>query len=167
MTHADIVAGELGLQPSQTAAVAALLAEGATVPFIARYRKERTDSLDEVRIAEIRDRLASLAALDQRRGAILESLDGRGLLTDELRRAILAATTLTALEDVYLPYRPRRRTRATMARERGLEPLADLLWTRATPTGTCPTSRPPWPAPATSWPNGSARTPPRATSCAG
>jgi protein Tex len=129
MTHHDIVSGELGLQPRQTAAVAALLAEGATVPFIARYRKERTDSLDEVLITEIRDRLAALAALDRRRDVILTSLQERELLTDELRRAILAAPTLTALEDAYLPYRPRRRTRAALARERGLEPLADLLWT--------------------------------------
>ncbi|MDY0110979.1 MAG: Tex family protein [Candidatus Krumholzibacteria bacterium] len=128
MTHADLIAREMQIAPRQTAAVAALLAEGATVPFIARYRKEQTGSLDEVRIAEIRDRLADLAALDQRREAILKSLRERDLLTDALHAGILATATLTALEDVYLPYRPKRRTRATVARERGLEPLAELLW---------------------------------------
>ncbi len=128
MTHTALIAQELSLAPHQAAAVATLLAEGATVPFIARYRKELTGSLDEVQITTIRDRLADLAALDQRREAILKSLAERELLTDELRARIQAAATLTALEDVYLPHRPKRRTRATIARERGLEPLADLLW---------------------------------------
>ena len=110
------------------AATARLFAEGATVPFIARYRKEATGSLDEVAITTIRDRLLSLAELDQRREAILKSLEERNLLTDELKAAIAGAETLTALEDIYLPYRPKRRTRATIAREKGLEPLADLLF---------------------------------------
>jgi uncharacterized protein len=127
MTHTDLVARELQTTARQVQAVAALLQDGATVPFIARYRKEATGSLDEVQITAIRDRLADLAALDQRREAILKSLDERELLTDELRAAVHGAATMTALEDVYLPYRPKRRTRATMARERGLEPLADLL----------------------------------------
>ncbi|MBD3220020.1 RNA-binding transcriptional accessory protein, partial [bacterium] len=126
--HLDRAARDLSLDRRGVAAVAGLLAEGATVPFIARYRKERTGSLDEVAITAVRDRLADLAALDQRREAILASLTERELLTDELRRDVLAAGTMTALEDVYLPYRPKRRTRATVARERGLEPLADLLW---------------------------------------
>jgi protein Tex len=128
LSHHDLIARELAVTPRQTAAVAALLTTGATVPFIARYRKEATGSLDEVQITAIRDRLADLAALDQRREAILRSLAERELLSDALRREIMAAPTLTALEDAYLPYRPKRRTRATMARERGLEPLADLLW---------------------------------------
>ena len=128
MTHENRIAHELSLRPQQTAAVASLLTEGATVPFIARYRKEMTGSLDEVQITAIRDRLADLAALDQRREAILKSLVERDLLNDELKAAVLGAETLTALEDIYLPYRPKRRTRATMARERGLEPLAELLW---------------------------------------
>jgi len=128
MTHENHIARELSLRPQQTAAVASLLAEGATVPFIARYRKEMTGSLDEVQITAIRDRLADLAALDQRREAILKSLAERDLLSDELKATVLGAETLTALEDIYLPYRPKRRTRATMARERGLEPLAELLW---------------------------------------
>jgi len=120
-------ARDLALAPGAVTAVAGLLADGATVPFIARYRKEATGSLDEVQIAAIRDRLADLAALEARREAILGSLTERELLTDELRATILAAGTMTALEDAYLPYRPKRRTRATMARERGLEPLAALL----------------------------------------
>ena len=135
MTHTDLVARELQTTTGQVQAVAALLQDGATVPFIARYRKEATGSLDEVQITAIRDRLADLAALDQRREAILKSLDERELLTDDLRAAVLGAATMTALEDVYLPHRPKRRTRATMARERGLEPLADLLQAQDRATG--------------------------------
>jgi uncharacterized protein len=126
--HVTQIAGELGLAAAQVQAVAGLLAEGGTVPFVARYRKEATGSLDEVAITAIRDRLAQLAELDQRRTAILASLEERGLLTDELRARVLAAATLAALEDVYLPFRPKRRTRAMLARERGLEPLAERLW---------------------------------------
>jgi protein Tex len=122
------IAGELKVQPRQVAATAKLFAEGATVPFIARYRKEATGSLDEVAITSIRERLLSLAELDQRRDAILKSLAERNLLTDELKSAIANSETLTALEDIYQPYRPKRRTRATIAKERGLEPLADLLF---------------------------------------
>ena len=123
-----LIAGELGINVHQVKSVESMLAEGATIPFMARYRKERTGSLDEVVIAEIRDRLAKMAALDSRREAILKSLEERGLLTDELRVAVEAAAAMTALEDIYLPYRPKRRTRATIARERGLEPLALLLF---------------------------------------
>ncbi|MDB6031851.1 MAG: binding domain protein [Verrucomicrobiales bacterium] len=122
------VAGELKIQPRQVAATARLFAEGATVPFIARYRKEATGMLDEVAITSIRDRLTALVELDQRRDAILKSLEERKLLTDELKSAILKAETLTALEDIYQPYRPKRRTRATIAKEQGLEPLADLIF---------------------------------------
>jgi uncharacterized protein len=126
--HILKIAGELKVQPRQVTATAKLFAEGATVPFIARYRKEATGSLDEVAITSIRERLLSLAELDQRREAILKSLTGRNLLTDELKAAIAGAETLTALEDVFQPYRPKRRTRATIAKELGLEPLADLLF---------------------------------------
>jgi len=122
------IATELLLRPNQVEATAHLLDDGATVPFIARYRKERTGSLDEVTIASIRDRLAQLRALDERRRAIIDSLIERDLLTDELRTAIDRAGTLAELEDLYLPYRPKRRTRAMIARERGLEPLAELLF---------------------------------------
>jgi protein Tex len=97
------------------------------VPFVARYRKEATGSLDEVAIAAIRDRLAQLDALDQRRQAIVASLDERNLLTDVLQAKLDAAETLAVLEDVYLPFRPKRRTRATLARDRGLEPLAEII----------------------------------------
>jgi len=124
----DQIARELGLNVWQVEACAALLAEDATVPFIARYRKEATGTLDEVAVTAIRDRLAALAELDARREAILKSLTERELLTDELKDKIMAAETMTALEDIYLPYRPKRRTRATIAKERGLEPLALALW---------------------------------------
>jgi uncharacterized protein len=125
---AEHIARDLGLQVAQVAATATLLAEGATIPFIARYRKEATGSLDEVRITEIRDRLERLQAVSERREAILRSLEERNLLTEELRDALESAETLAGLEDVYQPHRPKRRTRAMTARERGLEPLADLLW---------------------------------------
>ena len=112
----------------QVAATVSLLDDGATVPFIARYRKENTASLDEVAITSIRDRLSQIRELRARRTAILESLENRGLLIDELRQAVLAAQTMAELEDIYLPYRPKRRTRATIAKEKGLEPLALHLW---------------------------------------
>lgn len=112
----------------QVAATVSLLDDGATVPFIARYRKENTASLDEVAITSIRDRLSQIRELRARRVAILESLEKRGLLIDELRQAVLAAQTMAELEDIYLPYRPKRRTRATIAKEKGLEPLALHLW---------------------------------------
>ncbi len=127
-SHVERIAGELNVAPRQVAATATLLGEGATVPFISRYRKEATGSLDEVAITAIRDRLARLAELDDRRAAILASLQERELLTDGLAAAVAAADSMTALEDVYAPYRPKRRTRATIAREAGLEPLADRIF---------------------------------------
>jgi uncharacterized protein len=129
--HVARIAQELAIRPDQVQAAAALLAEGASVPFIARYRKEATGSLDEVAIAAIRDRLARLDALEQRRQAITASLQERDLLTDDLRARLAAAETSSALEDVYLPFRPKRRTRATIARDRGLEPLAELILRQA------------------------------------
>ncbi len=126
----DFVAVELRLSPRQVDAVSDLLSEGATVPFIARYRKEKTGSLDEVAIASIRDRLKQLAALAERKEAIVASLAERDLLTPDLQAAVDAAATMTALEDLYLPYRPKRRTRAMIAREKGLEPLANLVFTQ-------------------------------------
>lgn len=127
-THIDTIAQELGLAPKQVHATAALLEEDATVPFIARYRKEMTGSLDEVAITAIRDRLAQLVELDRRRETVLKSIADQGKLTDELKAKILAADSLTVLEDLYLPYKPKRRTRATIAKERGLEPLAQRIW---------------------------------------
>ena len=123
----DRIGAELNISPRQVAAVAKLLAEGCTVPFIARYRKEVHGNLDEVQIGAIQERLAYHRELEARREAILSSIIQQGKLTDELKAQILACTTRTALEDLYLPYRPKRRTRAMVARERGLEPLADLI----------------------------------------
>ena len=115
---------ELKISPRQIMAVARLLAEGNTIPFIARYRKEVHGNLDEVQIGKIQERLAYHRELDERRQTILKSIDGQGKLTDELKAKILACSTKAALEDLYLPYKPKRRTRAMIARERGLEPLA-------------------------------------------
>ncbi|MBN2182464.1 MAG: RNA-binding transcriptional accessory protein [Sedimentisphaerales bacterium] len=122
------IATELSIRSHQVEATAALLDNGATVPFIARYRKEATGSLDEVAITGIRDSLERLRELDARRESIISSLDERQLLTDELRDKINQAETMTILEDIYLPYRPKRRTRATIAREKGLEPLAEMIF---------------------------------------
>ena len=127
-THIPKIAQELSLTEKQVQATADLLNEEATVPFIARYRKEVTGSLDEVAITAIRDRLDQLMELDKRREAVLKSLEERGQLTDELKERILSAETMVVLEDIYLPYRPKRRTRATVAKERGLEPLAIRLF---------------------------------------
>ncbi|MEQ8213033.1 MAG: Tex family protein [Smithellaceae bacterium] len=118
------IAGELAISAQQVSDTAQMIAEGATVPFIARYRKEVTGSLDEVAITTIRDRLEQLEELDNRRAAIIKSLNERNLLTPELEEKIAAAETMSVLEDIYLPFRPKRRTRATIAREKGLEALA-------------------------------------------
>ena len=122
------VAGELSLPPDRVAAALALFGEGATLPFIARYRKELTGGLDEIQLRDIRDRTAYLINLEERRAFILESVEGQGVLTPELAQRIREAETKQVLEDLYLPFRPKRRTRATVARERGLEPLAEALW---------------------------------------
>lgn len=127
-SHVDIIGRELNVNLVQVQAVADLLAEGATVPFIARYRKEATGSLDETQITAIRDRLNQLAEMDRRREAILASLEKHGHLTDELKEKVMAAETMAILEDIYLPYRPKRRTKATIAREKGLEPLAEQIF---------------------------------------
>ncbi len=121
------VAAELKLRPAQVAATAQLFAEGGTVPFIARYRKEATGELDEVAITAIRDRMLQLGELDTRRSAIVKSLEERNLMTDKLREQIAKAETMARLEDIFAPYRPKRRTRATIAKEKGLEPLADWI----------------------------------------
>ncbi len=126
--HVLRLATELNVKVFQVAATAQLLAEGATVPFIARYRKEVTGELDEVQVLAIRDRLDQLKAIDERRASILASLKERNLLTPALEKAINAADSVTALEDIYLPFRPKKRTRATIAREKGLEPLAEVIF---------------------------------------
>jgi uncharacterized protein len=125
--HHFKIAQELSVSSKQVAATVGLLDEGATVPFISRYRKELTGSLDEVQITAIRDRIQQLRDLDKRREAILKSLTDMGKLTPELELQINESETMVALEDIYLPYRPKRKTRATAAREKGLQPLADLI----------------------------------------
>jgi protein Tex len=132
--HIQKIAAELKVQPRQVLSTARLFAEGATVPFIARYRKEATGSLDEVAITTIRERLIGLAEFDQRRDSIVKSLEERNLLTDKLKADIAAADNLTRLEDIYQPFRPKRRTRAMIAKEQGLEPLADLLFAQQVAT---------------------------------
>ena len=130
--HINKISRELNLRENQISATAGLLAEGSTVPFIARYRKEVTGALDEVAITAIRDRLIQLQQLDERKVAVLESIEKQGKLTDELKEKINACETMAVLEDLYLPYKPKRRTRATMAREKGLEPLAELIFEQKT-----------------------------------
>jgi uncharacterized protein len=128
--HDSTIAKELGITAKQVTATVGLLDDGATVPFLARYRKEVTGGLDEVVITSIRDRVAQLRELDKRRAVILASIEEQGKLTDELQGQIHAATSMTKLEDLYLPHRPKRLTRAMIAKERGLEPLALSLWTQ-------------------------------------
>ena len=125
MNYAAIIAKRLELNTRGVEKTIELLEQGATVPFIARYRKEATGSLTEVQIAAIRDLLLKLKELDKRREAVCASIEEQGKMTDELRRSLEAAETLTDLEDLYLPYRPKRRTRATIAIEKGFEPVAD------------------------------------------
>ena len=127
MNYATTIAEQLNLGPRQVEKTIELLEQGATIPFIARYRKEVTGSLNEVQITAIRDLLVKLKELDKRREAILASINEQGKLTPDLEQQILAAANMTELEDLYLPYKPKRRTRATMAIERGLEPLANEL----------------------------------------
>jgi uncharacterized protein len=122
--HAAYIAAELGIGEKHVRATGQLLDDGATVPFLARYRKEATGGLDEVQIIAIRDRMEQLRDMDKRRETILRSLENQGKLTEELRERVHAAATLAQLEDIYLPYRPKRRTRGMMAKEKGLEPLA-------------------------------------------
>lgn len=123
----SLIAAELTVQPRQVAAAVALLDEGATVPFIARYRKEVTDNLDDTQLRTLEERLLYLRDMEERRLTILASIEEQGKLTPELRTAIEAAETKQTLEDLYLPYKPKRRTRAQIARECGLEPLAQAL----------------------------------------
>lgn len=124
----EIIAGELDLQYGQVRAVIEMLDEGGTVPFISRYRKERTGNLDEVQITAIRDRSTQLRELAKRRESILKSIEEQGKLSEDLKAAIDGAQTMAELEDLYLPYKPKRRTKAMIAREAGLEPLAELIY---------------------------------------
>ncbi|MEH2244919.1 Tex family protein [Nostoc sp.] len=123
----QLLATEINLKPHQVQNALELLAEGATIPFIARYRKERTDEMNEVQLRELADRYTYLTELEERKSVILNAIADQGKLTDELKAKILSCLQKTELEDLYLPYRPKRRTRATIAREKGLEPLAEFI----------------------------------------
>ena len=127
MRHEERIANELSIAAKQVVSTIQLLDDGATVPFISRYRKEVTGSLDDLQVAAIRDRITQLRDLDARREAILKSIKEQEKLTPELEKAINAAETMAVLEDLYLPYKPKRKTRASMAKEKGLEPLANKL----------------------------------------
>jgi uncharacterized protein len=126
-TISATIAAELDIRPDQVEATLDLFAEGATVPFVARYRKERTGNLDEVQLRQIAERHQYLTELEDRRQTVLGEIEAQGKLTADLKTAILACQQKTELEDLYLPYRPKRRTRATMAKEKGLEPLAQCI----------------------------------------
>src|SRR5690606_5764883 len=125
------LAQELNLALSSIRSVVALQAEGATVPFIARYRKEKTGGLDEVQIRTIFERRAYLVELETRRASVIAEIKKQGKLSAELEKGLLSATTKAELDDLYLPYQPKRRTKAMIAKERGLEPLSDLIWEQA------------------------------------
>lgn len=131
MTYSDTIASLLHVKPSQVEATIRLLDEGNTVPFISRYRKEMTGTLDDEQVRIVADEVVRLRTIDERRVAILKSIEEQGKLTEELKASIDAAETLTALEDLYAPYKPKRRTRAMMAREKGLQGLADLILSQA------------------------------------
>jgi len=175
------IARSLNLPLHSLTAVIGLLNEGGTVPFIARYRKEATFNLDEVQIRDIEDKLGYFRELVSRRETILASILEQGKLSDELKARIEATYDKAELKDLYLPYRPKRRTKATIARDRGLQPLADYLWAQqggdSPSTITRPRSsmqkrrwllsRMPWKAPGTSSPRISARTRTCARLCAG
>ncbi len=122
------ISEEFSLTKTVVAAVADLLAEGSTIPFIARYRKEKTGSMDEVMIANIRDRIEQLQELDKRKESVISSIEKQGKLTPDLLGLIVSAETIAELEDIYLPFRPKRKTRASMAKEKGLEPLAEKIF---------------------------------------
>src|SRR5512142_1396755 len=131
MSYAETIAKLLGLRTNQVAAAIELFDEGNTIPFVARYRKEATGTLDEEQLRQIETALERARALDERRATVLASIEEQSKLTDELRLKIQAAETMTALEDLYLPYKPKRRTRASIAREKGLQGLADLILQQA------------------------------------
>ncbi len=136
MDFAKTLAAEFKLAPERVAAAIALIDEGNTIPFIARYRKEATGSMDDQVLRELNDRLAYLRNLQQRKAEVAASITEQEKMTDEIRAALDAALTLAAVEDIYRPFKPKRRTRATMAREKGLEPLAEILWAQEVQSGS-------------------------------
>jgi protein Tex len=127
MNFSQEIAHQLSIRPEQSAATIELLDAGNTIPFIARYRKEATQGLDEEQLRQLSELLDKLRLLDERRQAVLKSIAEQGKLTPELQMQIEAAATMTVLEDLYAPYKPKRRTRASIAKEKGLQPLADLI----------------------------------------
>ena len=129
--YSSIISKQLSIKPSQAAATIGLLDDGNTIPFIARYRKEATGTLDEEQLRTISSELERLRALDERRTSIMASIEEQGKMTEELSKKLLAVSTMTELEDLYAPYKPKRKTRASVARERGLQPLADLILQQA------------------------------------
>ncbi len=124
----ELVAKKLGLHEWQVENTIRLIGDGATIPFVSRYRKEMTGSLDEVQLLHIRQEYDRLKELDARKEAVIKSIEEQDKMTPDLKERIENALTLSGLEDIYLPYRPKRRTRATIAREKGLEPLADIIF---------------------------------------
>ena len=126
------IASELNVQINQVAAAVELLGEGATVPFIARYRKEKTGGLDDTQLRKLEERLGYLRDLEDRRGTVIKSITEQGKMTPELQRAIAGAESKVELEDLYAPFKPKRRTKAQIAREAGLEPLAEALLSNPT-----------------------------------
>ena len=125
------ISEELNIRPAQTQAAVQLIDEGNTIPFISRYRKEATGSLNDEQLRALDERLRYLRNLEEKKAQVLETIEGQGKLTDELRQAIESAETQVAVEDLYRPYRPKRRTRAMIAREKGLEALAEIIYTEA------------------------------------
>lgn len=123
----DLISRELGLQKRQVVNTLTLLKDGATIPFISRYRKEMTGQLDEIQIGEIKKSYEKLLEIDQRRETIITAIEKAEKMTDDLRAKLLAAKTLNELEDLYLPYKQKRKTRAAKAKENGLEPLAKII----------------------------------------
>lgn len=129
-----VIVSELGIKKGQVEAAVKLIDEGNTIPFIARYRKEATGALDDEQLRNLHERLTYLRGLEERKATVLDSIEEQGKLTDELKKKIEEALTLVAVEDLYLPYKPKRKTRASVAREQGLEPLADIIWEQSTDT---------------------------------
>ena len=131
------IAEELEIKKSQVQAAVELIDEGNTIPFIARYRKEKTGALNDEVLRNLYERLNYLRNLEDKKQTVLASIEEQGKLTEELRQQILMAETQVAVEDLYRPYRPKRRTRATIAKEKGLEPLADLIYAQAPDGSVC------------------------------
>jgi uncharacterized protein len=128
----QVIADELQIKKGQVEKSVELIDEGATIPFIARYRKEVTGSLNDEQLRALSERLVYLRNLEEKKASVLATIEEQGKLTDELKKQIEAVMTMVALEDLYRPYRPKRRTRATIAKEKGLEPLAEILRAQAT-----------------------------------